>query len=272
MRGTLRRSYGREDSARGFGTDIRNRSIPFCRKRIRGRIGTTRQRDHHVRDRTGKPPRKSFTKGPPHQWRALSHARTPSGPYRKEDHDRSTHHPAQPRGAARRHPAPARLRARPRDRRHGAAGQQARPHPADRPAHTPNAPPRSRAPSPVTPSGTRRRPSCSSATSRPAGESLPVIEAASERLRSSGVTVRDRLVVHDRRWRSLDCDRPTCCPPEGSPLPAPAEVASTLAEFVGIGSAPLPNRTALAGQLEPGPAAAEVADPAGAGAVAREPR
>ena len=31
------------------------------------------------------------------------------------------------------------------------------------------------------------------------GESLPVIEAASERLRSSGVIVRDRLVVHDRR-------------------------------------------------------------------------
>ncbi|TQM57826.1 DUF4192 domain-containing protein [Humibacillus xanthopallidus] len=89
------------------------------------------------------------------------------------------------------------------------------------------------------------------------GESLPLLEALSEQLRTDGIATRDRLVVHDGRWRSLDCDRPTCCPPDGRPLPAPAEVASTLAEFVGHGSAPLPNRTALAQLLEPGPAAAE---------------
>ncbi|GAA1993584.1 hypothetical protein GCM10009817_39860 [Terrabacter lapilli] len=93
-----------------------------------------------------------------------------------------------------------------------------------------------------------------------AGQSRPLIEALTERLRAQGVSIRDRLVVHDGRWRSLDCDRPSCCPLEGSPLPPPADVASTIAEFIGQGSSPLPDRQTLAAQLEEGSAAQDVAD------------
>ena len=91
-----------------------------------------------------------------------------------------------------------------------------------------------------------------------AGESLPLVDALSERLKQGGVSVRDRIVVHNSRWRSLDCGRPSCCPPEGKPVPGPAQVASAVAEFIGVGSAPLPDRQTLADQLEAGPAARDV--------------
>ncbi|GAA3721361.1 hypothetical protein GCM10022399_42150 [Terrabacter ginsenosidimutans] len=91
-----------------------------------------------------------------------------------------------------------------------------------------------------------------------AGESLPLIETVSARLKSSDVSVRDRLVVHDGRWRSLDCNRPSCCPPDGNPVPAPTEVASAVAEFIGVGSSPLPDRQSLADQVKAGPAARDV--------------
>ena len=51
-----------------------------------------------------------------------------------------------------------------------------------------------------------------------AGESRPILEALTQQLPAQGVSIRDRLVVHDGRWRSLDCDRPSCCPPGGMPL------------------------------------------------------
>lgn len=102
-----------------------------------------------------------------------------------------------------------------------------------------------------------------------AGESLSLIEAITARLKHSDVAVRDRIVVHDGRWRSLDCDRPSCCPPDGSPLPSPAQVASVVAEFIGVGSAPLPDRKTLAAQLEPSPAADAVADLLRRGQAAR---
>lgn len=92
-----------------------------------------------------------------------------------------------------------------------------------------------------------------------AGESLTLIDALSEQLVARDVSVRDRIVVHGGRWRSLDCDQPSCCPPEGRPLPLAAEVPFAVAEFIGVGSAPLRDREALAGQVEPGPAADEVA-------------
>ncbi|MGO4598510.1 DUF4192 domain-containing protein [Terrabacter sp. 2RAF25] len=91
-----------------------------------------------------------------------------------------------------------------------------------------------------------------------AGDSWPLVEALSERLRARDVGVRDRIIVHDGRWRSLDCTDPSCCPPQGTAVPPPAEASSVLAEFVGVGSAPLDDRRALAEQLEPGPAARDV--------------
>ncbi|WP_076259255.1 DUF4192 domain-containing protein [Intrasporangium flavum] len=91
-------------------------------------------------------------------------------------------------------------------------------------------------------------------------QSRPLLEAVTDRLAAQGVAIRDRLVVHDGRWRSLDCDRPSCCPPEGTPLRPAVDVASTIAEFVGRGSAPLPDRQTLAAQVEEGRAAQDVAD------------
>jgi hypothetical protein len=34
-----------------------------------------------------------------------------------------------------------------------------------------------------------------------------------------GVNLLDVLAVVGDRWRSLACVDPTCCPPEGSPMP-----------------------------------------------------
>ncbi|WP_323099404.1 DUF4192 domain-containing protein [Intrasporangium sp. YIM S08009] len=93
-----------------------------------------------------------------------------------------------------------------------------------------------------------------------AGESRPLLDTVTEQLGTLGVSIRDRLVVHDGRWRSLHCDRPSCCPPEGTPLPMPADVADPIVEFIGQGSAPLPDRRTLAAQLEEGAAARDVAD------------
>ena len=89
-------------------------------------------------------------------------------------------------------------------------------------------------------------------------QSRPVMDALTALLAAHRVPVLDRLVVHAGRWRSLDCTHPGCCPPDGAPLPTPSEAAGVLAEFVGHGAAPLPDRDQLAHQLEAGELAAEV--------------
>lgn len=38
-----------------------------------------------------------------------------------------------------------------------------------------------------------------------------------------GVHLLDVIAVVGDRWRSLACTDPTCCPPEGSPMPTPTE-------------------------------------------------
>ena len=92
-----------------------------------------------------------------------------------------------------------------------------------------------------------------------AGDSQPALEALTEALISSGVQLHDRLVVRGGRWRSLDCNTETCCPPRGSRMPEPADVPGIVAEFIGQGISPHPDREALARQLEPGPDAVAVA-------------
>jgi hypothetical protein len=84
-----------------------------------------------------------------------------------------------------------------------------------------------------------------------AADALNVLAAA---LREAGIGIHDRLVVTAGRWRSLDCTTPGCCPPEGTPLDD-GGTAAVAAEFVGHGIAPLPDRAALAAQLDPGPQA-----------------
>nr|WP_272955497.1 DUF4192 domain-containing protein [Pedococcus badiiscoriae] len=82
-------------------------------------------------------------------------------------------------------------------------------------------------------------------------QSSPALNALSRALRSVHVMVTDRLVVYDGRWRSLDCDNPDCCPHEGTAVPEPADLAAIAAEYVGQEVVPLPDRQALARQLEP---------------------
>jgi hypothetical protein len=86
-----------------------------------------------------------------------------------------------------------------------------------------------------------------------AGESLPALESLSAALQSQNIDIHDRLVVRNGRWRSLDCDNPRCCPPQGSKVPEPADVPGIVAEFIGQGISPHRNREALARQVEAGP-------------------
>ena len=92
-----------------------------------------------------------------------------------------------------------------------------------------------------------------------ADDSLPAMEALTTALQSHSMPIHDRLVVRNGRWRSLNCHNLSCCPAEGSPLPEPADVSGVVAEFVGQGVSPHPDRESLARQVEPGPQAAAVA-------------
>lgn len=82
-----------------------------------------------------------------------------------------------------------------------------------------------------------------------AGESLAMLDQMASTCKAFGVEVSDRLVVRDGRWYAPYCGR-RCCPAEGLPLPPASEVPA-VAEFVGRGICPLPDRSALARRLEP---------------------
>jgi Domain of unknown function (DUF4192) len=92
-----------------------------------------------------------------------------------------------------------------------------------------------------------------------AGASQPALESLSRALQSRSIKVHDRIVVRNGRWRSLDCDNPQCCPLQGARVPEPSDVPGIVAEFIGQGISPHPDREALARQLEAGPDAATVA-------------
>jgi hypothetical protein len=102
------------------------------------------------------------------------------------------------------------------------------------------------------------------------GAAEPAVAALTNELAPRGVSVRDRIVVTADRWRSLDCPDLTCCPVEGTPLPAAVDAAAVVAELVGRGVAPHADRAALAAELEPGPAVVPVGDVVGALCAARE--
>ena len=90
------------------------------------------------------------------------------------------------------------------------------------------------------------------------GDALPLIAAMGSAAGDVGLAVRDRIVVRDGRWSSLQCDDPSCCPAGGRPLPAAHEVPA-VAEFVGREVSPMVDRAALADRLRPaGPPAADV--------------
>lgn len=80
------------------------------------------------------------------------------------------------------------------------------------------------------------------------GASRPMLEELSEVCADSGIWVQNRMAVRGGRWFDLDCTE-GCCPPEGRELPTPSEVPA-VAEFVGRGICPLPDRSALADRVE----------------------
>jgi len=80
------------------------------------------------------------------------------------------------------------------------------------------------------------------------GDSRPMLEELSDVCADNGIWVQDRMAVRGGRWFQLDC-HDGCCPPEGRLLPTPSEVPA-VAEFVGRGICPLPDRSALADRVE----------------------
>ena len=80
-----------------------------------------------------------------------------------------------------------------------------------------------------------------------------LVTALSNALAEAGVELPEALLVRDGRWWSYLCDRPACCPAEGTPLPAEPTLATTryAAEAVAQGGAVLADREALRRTVEP---------------------
>jgi len=79
-------------------------------------------------------------------------------------------------------------------------------------------------------------------------DSRAMLDEMARACRAEGITVAERLVVRGGRWFAPDCHR-RCCPADGLLLPDPSEVPA-VAEFVGRGICPMPDRNALADRLE----------------------
>ena len=87
----------------------------------------------------------------------------------------------------------------------------------------------------------------------------PALLALVGRLEAAAIEVVDVVVVRDGRRYSPVCSEP-CCPPDGVPLPEPADVPA-VAEFVARGRAPLASRDAVDGLVAADPSRSEgVAD------------
>ena len=81
--------------------------------------------------------------------------------------------------------------------------------------------------------------------------SQPALVALVEQLEAASVEVVDVVVVRDGRRYSPICSDP-CCPPDGVPLPDPADVPA-VAELVALGRAPLESRDAVEALVVPHP-------------------
>ncbi|MBU2663523.1 DUF4192 domain-containing protein [Actinoplanes bogorensis] len=78
---------------------------------------------------------------------------------------------------------------------------------------------------------------------------IRTLEVLGDELVRHGVPVRDQLRITDGRWWGLGCTSPTCCPPEGKPVPGPDSAVAASAIFQG--QVALPNRAALIAQVAP---------------------
>jgi hypothetical protein len=75
-----------------------------------------------------------------------------------------------------------------------------------------------------------------------------------------GIELADVLVIRDGRWYSRECENPTCCPTQGTPL---AESVSVASEFVALGHNPSNSREDVAARLEARSGAIGAVNPAG---------
>jgi Domain of unknown function (DUF4192) len=80
------------------------------------------------------------------------------------------------------------------------------------------------------------------------GESHAMLDEMAGACRADGIEIADRMIVRHGRWFAPDCHQ-SCCPPEGLQLPSVSDVPA-VAEFVGRGICPLPDRSALAERVE----------------------
>ena len=65
-----------------------------------------------------------------------------------------------------------------------------------------------------------------------------LIKTITDAIDEKNIPLRESLIVHANRWRSLICEDLECCPPEGSPLPE-LDHSRIAAEQVALGK-PVP--------------------------------
>lgn len=88
------------------------------------------------------------------------------------------------------------------------------------------------------------------------GQSLVALEVLGDMLAGNGVKVVEAIMVCGDRFRSLHCDDPQCCPPQGAPVPT-GEAAPAV-EMITRGSSPAASREAVAARFAPAERSASV--------------
>ncbi len=82
---------------------------------------------------------------------------------------------------------------------------------------------------------------------RDSGELQALAAAVSTVLRAAAIMVLDVLVASDEHWWSLCCDKPSCCPPEGTRRALGCSPSAAQATFAGLVA--LPDRAAVSATL-----------------------
>jgi hypothetical protein len=77
----------------------------------------------------------------------------------------------------------------------------------------------------------------------------PLVRRLIEAVELRGMTVMEALLVRGGSWSSYTCARPGCCPPDGTPVPAPADLLVATAAY--DGRAVLRDRDELVASLAP---------------------
>ncbi len=88
----------------------------------------------------------------------------------------------------------------------------------------------------------------------PGAASLPwraLVDQLGEVAAGLGAELADALLVDGQRWWSYTCDDPSCCPPQGRPLPGDASVSAATATYAGLVA--LPERADVEALLSPEP-------------------